>query len=125
VLDDVAADRLNSHIQVLGIGRNPDAGGGYFQVRCSMLICHGVCLPTDSSSAREVRDSSSRVARVRESATALRGRPRAVRHYLDFPSPLKAYLPRRKAPAARGVRGLPGRAQPPLPDLLALGASGE
>jgi hypothetical protein len=82
VLHDVAADRLNSHIQVLGrpvcqaetmshlphevdrgrqelgIGRNPDAGGGYFQVRCSMLICHAVCFSTDSSSAQEVRDSS-------------------------------------------------------------------
>jgi hypothetical protein len=49
----------------------------------------------------------------------------AVRHHLDFPSPLKAYLHHRKAPAASGVRGLPERAQPPLPDLLALGASGE
>src|SRR5918998_6323894 len=41
------------------------------------------------------------------------------------PSPLKADLRCRKAPAASGVRGLPKRAQPPLPDLLALEAIGE
>ena len=39
----------------------------------------------------------------------------------DFPSLLKAHLPRRKAPVANGVRGLPALLQLPL----ALGASGE
>jgi hypothetical protein len=53
---------------------------------------------------------------------AVRG---AVRHHLYFPSPLKVNLPRRKAPAASRVRDLPDRAQPSLPGLLALGASGE
>jgi hypothetical protein len=49
-----------------------------------------------------------------------------LRHrYEDFPSPLKAHLPRRKAPVASGVRGLPALPQPPLPGPLALGASGE
>jgi hypothetical protein len=43
----------------------------------------------------------------------------------DFPSPLKAHLPRRKAPVASGVRHLPALPQPPLPGPLALGASGE
>jgi hypothetical protein len=49
-----------------------------------------------------------------------------LRHrYEDFPSPLKAHLPRRKAPVASGVRDLPALPQPPLPGPLALGASGE
>jgi hypothetical protein len=49
-----------------------------------------------------------------------------LRHrYEDFPSPLKANLPHRKAPVARVVLGLPTLPQPPLPGLLALGASGE
>ena len=39
----------------------------------------------------------------------------------DFPPLLKAHLPRRKAPVANGVRGLPALLQLPL----ALGASGE
>jgi hypothetical protein len=45
--------------------------------------------------------------------------------YEDFPSPLKAHLPRRKAPVASGVRVLPTLPQPLLPGPLALGASGE
>ena len=53
---------------------------------------------------------------------AVRG---AVRHHLDFLSPLKAYLHHRIVPAASGVRGFLDRVQPPLPGLLALGASGE
>jgi hypothetical protein len=49
-----------------------------------------------------------------------------LRHrYEDFPSPLKAHLPRRKAPVASGLRVLPTLPQPLLPGPLALGASGE
>jgi hypothetical protein len=53
---------------------------------------------------------------------AVRG---AVRHHLDFQSPLKADLHHRKAPATSDVRGLPDLTQPPHPGLLALEASGE
>src|SRR3712207_3547085 len=55
-----------------------------------------------------------------------RGAGPMLRHrHEGFLSPLKAHLPRRKAPVASGVRGLPARSQAPFPGPLALGASGE
>jgi hypothetical protein len=64
---------------------------------------------------------------VREALSgAQRGAGPMLRHrHEDFLSPLKAHLPRRKAPVASGVRGLPARPQTPFPGPLALGASGE
>src|SRR3712207_3552239 len=59
-------------------------------------------------------------------SAARRGAGPMLRHrHEDSLSPLKAHLPRRKAPVASGVRGLSTRPQTPFPGPLALEASGE
>jgi hypothetical protein len=52
-------------------------------------------------------------------------RPVVHHPWKDFPLLLKTLLRRRKGPVASVVLGLPTLPQPPLPGLLALGASGE